>query len=99
MKQSCKGDIFLTVPKIRVFNPDYVEYDEMKFLEKFNKRCFRDEYEITTLVHNYNQQNKAFEKKNVREFNAKERNVFAVESRIDKDRKDYNFKFRLSTPI
>ena len=21
----------------RVFNPDYVEYDEMKFLEKFNK--------------------------------------------------------------
>ena len=47
----------------REYNPDYVEYDEMKFLEKFNKDGKRDEYETTTLVHNYNQQNKAFEKK------------------------------------
>ena len=70
----------------RVFNSDYVEYDEMKFLEKFNKDGKRDEYKITTLVHNYIQQNKAFEKKNGREFNAKERNIFAVESRIDKDK-------------
>jgi len=68
----------------RVFNPDYVEYDEMKFLEKFNKDGKRDEYEITTLVHNYNQQNKAFEKKYGREFNNKERNQFATDSRFDK---------------
>ena len=70
----------------RVFDSNYDEYDEMKFLEKFNKDGKRDEYEIDTLVHNYNQQNKAFEKKNGREFNSKERNQFAVESRIDKDK-------------
>jgi hypothetical protein len=56
----------------------------MKFLEKFNKDGKRDEYEITTLVHNYNQQNKAFEKKYGREFNNKERNQFATDSRFDK---------------
>ena len=60
-----------------------VEYDEMKFL--FNKDGKRDEYEITTLVHNYNQLNKAFEKKNGREFNVQERNVF-TSNRIDKDK-------------
>ena len=70
----------------REFNPNYVEYAEMKFLEKYNKDGKRDEYEITTLVHNYNQQNKAFEKLNGREFNNKERNEFATDSRIDKDK-------------
>ena len=70
----------------RPFNPDYDEYDEMKFLEKYNKDGKRDEYKEPTLVHNYNQQNKAFEKKYGRPFNAKERNQFAVESRIDKTR-------------
>ena len=70
----------------REFNPDYVEYDEIKHLEKFNKDGKRDEYTTTTLVHNYNVQNKAFEKKYGREFSARERNEFAVDSRIDKDK-------------
>ena len=70
----------------REFNPDYIIYDEMKFLEKFNKDGKRDEYEIKTLVHNFNQQNKAFEDKVGRPFSPKERNEFAVESRIDKDK-------------
>ena len=77
---------YLRAVQGREYNPDYVEYDEIKHLEKFNKDGKRDEYEIPTLVHNYNVQNKAFEKKFGREFNAKERNEFAIDSRIDKDK-------------
>ena len=77
---------YLRAVQGREYNPDYVEYDEIKHLEKFNKDGKRDEYEITTLVHNYNVQNKAFENKFGREFNAKERNEFAIDSRIDKDK-------------
>ncbi len=69
----------------REFNPNYVEYDEMKFLEKFNKDGKRDEYKWDTLVHNYNQQNRAYEKMSGRPFNARERNIFAVESRIKEE--------------
>ena len=70
----------------RTFDPDYEEYDEIKFLEKFNKDGKRDEYEWETLVHNYSIQNAAFEKKFARELNPQERNQFAIESRIDKEK-------------
>ena len=70
----------------RPLDPSFDEFDEILFLRKFNVDGKRDEYDWETLVHNYNIQNAAFEKKYGRELNATERGEFAIENRKDKEK-------------
>ena len=70
----------------RPLDPSFEEFDEILFLRKFNVDGKRDEYDWETLVHNYNIQNAAFEKKYGRELNATERGEFAIENKKDKEK-------------
>ena len=67
----------------RPLDPSFEEFDEILFLRKFNVDGKRDEYDWETLVHNYNIQNAAFEKKYKRELNGREISQFALENRKD----------------
>ena len=67
----------------RPFDPNFVEYDELLFLRKFNVDGKRDEYDWKTLIHNFNIHNAAFEKKYNRELNVREIKQFALDNRKD----------------